>query len=192
MKDNFDYSEIIAAPDADEAGSKAAKECQNIGVYAVFPPQVRKGMDWNDVLQEMGTVDGHAELQKSLHLKTVAHEKEDARTIPEIENILEDLDEDPCKDLSLEHFPPILKQYIESICETTEAHPIMITMSVLCTISSFVGTKAYIPEGKLGFFQTLYPNLWSLCINQSGGFKSTALKKELEAILVPPKGAGSM
>lgn len=75
----------------------------------------------------------------------------------------------------MDQFPPILKTYIESLCETTEAHPIMIIMSVLCSISAMVGKKVYLPKGE--YFQNLYPNIWSLCITKSGGFKTTALNK---------------
>ena len=178
LKERFQYSEIIAAPDADEAGNKAAKECKSLGVYSIFPPMYEKGTDWNDVLR-LGKESAAEEFNKSLSLKGSDDQLEIAsKSIPEIENILNNLNEDPFKDFSLKNFPPVLREYIESICETTEAHPIMITMSVLSMISSFVGTRAYIPRGT--FFQTLYPNIWSLCINKSGGFKTTALNKGSE------------
>ena len=178
LRERFGYSEIVAAPDADEAGNKAAIECKSLGVYAIFPPMHEKGTDWNDVFR-LGKEAAVEEFNRSWALKGSDGPIESTtKSIPEIENILNNLDEDPFKDFSLEGFPTVLREYIDSICETTEAHPIMITMSVLCMISSFVGTRAYIPRG--AFFQTLYPNIWSLCINKSGGFKTTALNKGAE------------
>jgi len=179
LKERFEYSEIIGAPDADEAGNKAAKECKEIGIHSIFPPMDEEGNDWDDILKDLGKESAAEEFNKSLALKGSDDQLEIApKSIPEIENILNNLNEDPFKDFSLKNFPPVLREYIESICETTEAHPIMITMSALCMISSFVGTRAYIPRGT--FFQTLYPNIWSLCINKSGGFKTTALNKGAE------------
>ena len=184
LKDRFEYGEVIAAPDADHAGNEAAKKCKAIGVYSIFPPQMDKGSDWNDIHLELGVKGALEAFETSITLKeisTLSESEVSSQTIPEIEKILEHLDEDPCKDLSMEHFPPVLKQYIESICETTEAHPIMIIMSVLCSISAMLGKKVYIPKGE--YFQNLYPNIWSLCINKSGGFKSTALNKGSELAL---------
>lgn len=180
LKKRFDYSEIIAAPDADKAGDKVAKECQDMGVYPIFPPMEKKGNDWNDVLLKLGIEGAAEEFERSLAIKGHPLPKvvETTQDFPEIENILKDLDEDPFKDFSMENFPPVLRTYIQSICETTEAHPIMIVMSVLCTLSSLVGTKAYLPKGE--YFQALYANIWSLCINKSGGFKTTALNKGAE------------
>ncbi len=176
LKERFEYAEIIAAPDADNAGSEASKKCRAIGVYSIFPPHWDKGTDWNDLHLKLGVDGAFKEVEKSISIKNISALPEPSpERIPEIEEILEHLDEDPCKDLSMEHFPPVLRQYIESICDTTEAHPIMIIMSVLCSVSAFVGTKVYIPKG--AYFQDLYPNIWSLCINKSGGFKSTALNK---------------
>ena len=186
FRDRFVYAEVIAAPDADDAGNKAAKACKKIGVYPIFPPpsEHRKKTDWNDVYQNLGLKKSFEEFEKSIAIKEAAsltNSEASNKSIPEIEKILEHLDEDPCKDLSMEHFPPKLKHYIESICEMTQAHPIMIIMSVLCSISARIGKKVYIPKSE--YFQNLYPNIWSLCINKSGSFKSTALNKGSELAL---------
>ena len=180
MTEAFEYSEVIAAPDADEAGDKAAIECKKLGIYSIFPPKKKKGIDWNDIYQELGTEKALEEFEAALSLKNVLEQP-----IPEIQKILDQIEEDPCREFYMESFPPILRDYIESLCETTEAHPIMITMSVLCSISSMVGKKVYIPKnrGEDGYFQDLYPNIWSLCITKSGGFKTTALNKGAEIAL---------
>ena len=178
LKETFEYAEVIAAPDADQAGDTAAKTCKEIGIGAIFPPKTKKGADWNDVHLKSGLEISIADLMVALSIKKVVAEKKD---IQAIETILEKIDEDPCSGLSMEHFPPILRTYVESLCETTEAHPIMIIMSVLCSISAMVGKKVYLPKGE--YFQNLYPNIWSLCITKSGGFKSTALNKGSEIAL---------
>lgn len=177
LKETYDYAEVIAAPDADQVGSDAAKTCKRMGIGAIFPPKIKKGTDWNDVYLGNGMEGGIAELMLALSIKDVAEKKD----IQSIETILEKIDEDPCGGLSMDHFPPVLRAYVESLCETTEAHPIMVIMSVLCSISSIVGKKVYLPKGE--YFQNLYPNIWSLCITKSGGFKTTALNKGSEIAL---------
>lgn len=171
LKETYKYTEIIAAPDADQAGDGAAKACKEMGIGAIFPPKIKEGVDWNDVYLESGQEGSIADFMVAMSIKDVAEKKD----LQDIEAILEKIHEDPCSGLSMDQFPPILKTYIESLCETTEAHPIMIIMSVLCSISAMVGKKVYLPKGE--YFQNLYPNIWSLCITKSGGFKTTALNK---------------
>ena len=178
LKETFEYAEIIAAPDADQAGNGAAKKCKEIGIGAIFPPsRLQDGADWNDIYVKNGLERSIPEIVLALSRKKVADKKD----VKEIETILEKIEEDPCKGLSMEHFPPVLRTYVESLCETTEAHPIMIIMSVLCTISAMVGKRVYMQRGE--YFQNLYPNIWSLCITKSGGFKTTALNKGSEIAL---------
>jgi hypothetical protein len=180
LKEAFDCAEIIAAPDHDSAGNLAAKKCKEMGLGIIFPPKIeglKGGADWNDVCGEMGFEKALAELETAL----IFGKEADKKGGEELETILEKIDEDPCRRLSMENFPPILRTYVESLCETTEAHPIMIIMSVLCSISAMVGKKVYMPRGE--YFQNLYPNIWSLCITKSGGFKTTALNKGSEIAL---------
>ena len=177
LKEIFEDAEIIAAPDADQAGDGAAKTCKEIGIGAIFPPKIKEGADWNDVYLESSLEGSIADLRMSMSIKEISEKKE----IPEIKNILEEIEEDPCKDLSMESFPAVLRTYIESICETTEAHQIMVIMSVICSISAMIGKKIYMPRGE--YFQNLFANIWSLCITKSGGFKTTALNKGSEIAL---------
>ena len=171
LKETFEYAEVIAAPDADQAGDTAAKTCKEIGIGSIFPSKMKEGADWNDVYLESSLEGSIADFTVAMSIKELAEKKD----IQAIETILEKIDEDPCSGLSMEHFPPILRAYVESLCETTEAHPIMIIMSVLCSISAMIGKRAYMSKGE--YFQDLYPNIWSLCITKSGGFKTTALNK---------------
>lgn len=80
--------------------------------------------------------------------------------------------EEPCASFSTKDLPKQLHQYINSICETTDAHPIMITTSVLSSISGIIKKRLFIRD----YFQTLYPNLWMISVYKSGGFKSTAME----------------
>jgi len=88
----------------------------------------------------------------------------------------------PCGPFDTSCLPDSLASYINSICMTTEADPIIVTTAVLCMISSFMKRSHFIPEFDSSqtnpvYFQTLYPNLWCLNISRSGTFKSTALNK---------------
>jgi hypothetical protein len=181
LAEAFEYSEIIAAPDADEAGNKASIECKILGIHSIFPPMYEKGTDWNDVIR-LGNEAAAEEFNRSWVLKgSDGPSEKTTKSTPEIKNILERIEEDPCGGFSMQHFTPVLRTYVESLCETTEAHPIMIIMSVLCSISAMVGKRVYMPRGE--YFQNLYPNIWSLCITKSGGFKTTALNKGSEIAL---------
>jgi len=183
LKKRFLYSEIISTPDADESGNDAAKKCKEMGVDCIFPPQWKKGNDWSDVYLELGIQKALNEFENALAIQAFSScpSHETPKEIPEIKKILESLDDDPCQGLSMKHFPILLQDYIYGICNTTEAHPIMVILSVLCSISAMVGKKVYIPKGI--YFQNLYPNIWSICINKSGGFKTTALNKGSEIAL---------
>jgi len=169
LKKSHPHKKITIVADNDDIGLQKAKLASSqYGCGVVFPDFTQidnsHGMtDFNDLMAISG---------KEVVLSQLSH-----KPIKEVDlaSILDNLDEDPCKDLSMEHFPPVLKSYIEGLSETTEAHPIMIIMSVLCSISAMVGKKVYMPKGE--YFQDLYPNIWSLCINKSGGFKTTALNK---------------
>ena len=122
--------------------------------------------DFNDLLQSCGIHEVQRQLSQNISendLKKLA------------ESYLISKEEEPCDSFKLSALPPVLREYISSLCKTTNAHPIMVASSVLTMISAFVGTKIFIPEGE--YFQNLYPNLWILCIAKSGQFKTTALNK---------------
>lgn len=196
FREKYPEKEIIIAPDRPKSFTPsdpvniAVERCRDMGIdRVIYPLEMEKGDDWNDAVQAFSVEEIADDINRQLQEAKISKDEDvtevfvedSSQSIPEIENILENLDDDPCKDLSMEHFPPVLKTYIESICETTEAHPIMIVMSVICSISAMVGKKAYMPDNE--YFQNLYPNIWSLCITKSGGFKSTALNKGSEIAL---------
>ena len=179
IKEKYPSKKITLCADNDPVGIKKAQDVSkrfNCTIIAPqFPEDEKELSDFNDLF----CLKGKDELKRQL---LGNHEPKQA-SCEEIQNILETLDEDPCKELSMKDFPPVLKTYIESLSETTEAHPIMIIMSVICSISAMVGKRVYMKEGEGKTFQNLYPNIWSLCITKSGGFKTTALNKGSEIAL---------
>lgn len=82
--------------------------------------------------------------------------------------------EEPCGNFTTKYLPKILREYIDSICCQSDAHPIMITTSTLSSISGIIKKRLKIPKGE--YFQTLYANLWMISLYKSGGFKSTAME----------------
>lgn len=171
IKNKFPQATIVIAGDNDDVGQKKAIEVSNkFGCKTIFPSftkeNEREGYnDFNDLYQICGTY----ELQKQL--STIISDN-DLKKLAE--SYLLDKEE-PCESFKLSALPIPLREYIAIICKTTNAHPIMVTSSVLTMLSAFLGTKVFIPEGE--YFQNLYPNLWVLCIAKSGQFKTTALNK---------------
>lgn len=177
LKEKFPQNEIIIAGDNDEVGKqKANTAAKNFGCKSIFPefPEHKKFdangkayTDFNDLHQICGLDEVKKQL-RSIEIIKVAQ----ADQLRDLANILLKK-EDPCIDFSVDGLPITLGDYINAICKTTDAHPIMITMSVLTTISAFLGKRVSYPY----YFQPLYPNLWMLAIAKSGQFKSTALNK---------------
>ncbi len=87
-------------------------------------------------------------------------------------------EENPCKDFSLGLFPSCVKEYVCSITEHCEAHPITTLGSVLSITSSY-GSRCYVD-----YFRKLFPNTYQLNLKASGGGKSTALNKGAHYALI--------
>lgn len=172
---------ITIAADNDPVGKSAAIDAANrFGCHVTLPifaedrlyasndPEKKLYTDFNDLHSACGLEEVKKQLKNIIVLPS---QKDDLKCIAT--NLLKR--EDPFSSFSLDSLPEVLRNHVKSICETTSAHPIMITSSVLTTISAFMGKRFCIPEGD--FYQTLYPNLWILCIAGSGQFKTTALNK---------------
>lgn len=76
-------------------------------------------------------------------------------------------------------FPSLIKDYIDCVRAQTGCDEISATVNALSLISSVVQKSVCIPKNDLstnkeGYFQKLYPNLWMIEVNKSGGFKTTA------------------
>lgn len=76
-------------------------------------------------------------------------------------------------------FPSLIKDYIDCVRAQTGCDDISATVNALSLISSVIQKSVCIPKNDLssnkeGYFQKLYPNLWMIEVNKSGGFKTTA------------------
>ncbi len=118
-------------------------------------------------------VSGANEVQRQINPSVISTSSVNEKLKDLSYNLIEK--EEPCDCFLLSDLPKQIANYVNGICETTNAHPIMVTSSVLTTISAFLNKRVYIPEGE--YFQTLYANLWLLNVTKSGQFKSTALNK---------------
>lgn len=183
LKTIYPRHQITIAADDDSAtpdnpgktkAEEAAKKHNCTVVLPVFPeskkmaPGGKAYTDFNDLATVAGMEEVRRQLRKPIASASVSAEfKKLALNLSE--------KEEPCDCFSLDSFPKPLREYINAICETTEAHPIMVTSSVLATISGFMKHKLSIPEGE--YFQTLYPNIQVLNVTKSGDFKTTALNK---------------
>lgn len=88
----------------------------------------------------------------------------------------------PCGEYDTAYLPPLLKRFVDQTCSTTGASPITVLSVFLTVASGFTAGSVCIPEtdftrGIEGYFQRLYPNLWTLSVSRSGSFKTTALNK---------------
>lgn len=180
IRSKFPNNVIIIAGDNDPSphtGQKYANlAAQKYGCKTVFPqfPEKQKTdidgkpyTDFNDLHQLCGIDEVKRQLQGINTAPPTTHN--------ELRNLAETLltKKDPCIDFSLSSLPSALREYIESICKTTNADPMMITMAALTTISAFLCKRVSYPH----YFQPLHPNVWMLAIAKSGQFKTTALNK---------------
>jgi putative DNA primase/helicase len=178
LKQAFTKSAIIIAGDNDEVGiQKANAAAGAFQCRIIFPefPEDKKidshGKPYTD-FNDLHQICGLEEVKKQLdQVHTIVSAPEALKNIAE-ESLKID---EPCATFSPNLLPPILCDYINSICATTRAHPIMVTSAVLGMISAFIGRRVFISEDK--YFQVLYPNIWMINITYSGQFKSTALNK---------------
>jgi len=167
----YPEAQIVIAGDSDDVGKEkaedAAKKWRCSFVIPSFQQELisKDNTDFNDLYHACGI----GEVQKQLNLN-VPDVNLQTLTSGRLGNETE-----PCADFKISHLPLPLQEYIAALCKTTNAHPIMLTSSVLTMVSAFVGTKVFMANGV--YYQDLYPNLWILCIAKSGQYKSTALTK---------------
>jgi len=89
------------------------------------------------------------------------------------ENILKN--QQPCGAFDLGIMPDNIRLYVESICRSTDAAPVLVLMAVLSSLSARIGRRIYLPESE--YFNKLFCNIWVLVLSLSGAFKTTALNK---------------
>lgn len=173
------HIEIIIAADNDEAGlSKAEYACSLYNCSYIKPNDFK---DFNDMACELGIEAVRVYIEKEVsRLKsetpggkinmistTLSHETQKSMADLFNWNVTT-----PAAGFSLECFPDPLRNYIEDICKNSAAVDIITTMSLLSTLSAFIGTTAQHP---LSAGTSLYSNFYALCITESANFKSTSL-----------------
>ena len=162
---------IHIAADNDKTGLEYANIARKMYGCSIISPTFKEPnthlTDWND----FHCLYGIEEMRKqfsSFHKKS---QDDVQNNIDMAQRLVGDL-ENPCKDFFSHLLPVSLQKYLMDIQKTTDAHPLMITASILGMMSSYIGKKVYI-----NYFSRLYPNLWMVCISDSGNFKTTALNK---------------
>jgi hypothetical protein len=175
IHNKFTSCEFIIASDDDSVGRKAAEEAASkFGGKVTYPEcDEGKGKDFNDVHMSRSLAEVRRQLGNFISFESDIVKA--AKLAGEYLQI-----KDPCADFDIEALPPILKNLTKSICETTSAHPIIITGSLIATASGFIKTRYYFPQVSYetdGFFDATYTNIWTLCVAPSGNFKSTAMRK---------------
>jgi len=81
----------------------------------------------------------------------------------------------PCDDYNPSNLPPMISGYLQDLRDYNPGgEPIMFVHSILCGISSMIGTRARVRH----YAGWLYPNIWCLSISGSGTFKSTVIDSE--------------
>lgn len=163
-KDTFDVTENIVRLSQDSQGLQLAYE------YATVEAEMEKHYN---VQQEEIEKSKKATQDLKDDIENADKEFNAEFSIPDMKQVVKE--KDICEDFNVESLPSVMRKYIEDICKTTEAHPIMVASSVLTMLSGFMGTRVFLPEGV--YYQNLYPNLWMLNITKSGSFKSSALSK---------------
>lgn len=168
IKRMYPNKKIYIATDNDDVGQKIAVSCYKMyGTPSIIPsfdnPEYN---DWNDYhclygIEKMKGIifEFHNKAQEILN-----------RDLDAVRRIVEG--GDPSEDFSLYDLPQLLRTYIQELSKTTDAHPLMLTMSVFGMMSSHFGKKIYFDH-----HSRLYPNIWSVCVSESGSFKTTALQK---------------
>jgi phage/plasmid primase-like uncharacterized protein len=176
LRNKYPNSNLIIAGDNDineedinygrDAAMAAAKKH---GCFVTIPEAIDgKSTDFNDVHKNLSLEEVKKQLKNIIKVQTQEDELSELAAKLSKKN-------NPSESFQLSLLPPILRNYVSEICETTNAHPLMITCAVLTTISVFMKKRFFI-----NYYQVLYPNLWLLCIAGSGQFKTTALSRGLK------------
>lgn len=86
-------------------------------------------------------------------------------------------EENPCDKFSIDLLPERLKNYLLPLCKENAGHPILLTMSAISSVSAVMGPHMCIPWwGGLN----LYPNIWAICVADSGQYKTTSMNASNE------------
>ena len=192
IKKKYPTCTIIIAGDDDAdktpnvGKEKAYAAAKRVGCSVVFPlfPE-EKSRDSNDKrytdFNDLHQVCGLRETRKQL-MNFETPESEQSRILRHIQKYRGGID--PCAGWCVEDLPGGLREFVQAVGRTTNAHPIMVASSALCTVSAFVGKRMYVAQGdrRTGFWQKTFANLWVLNVAGSGQYKSTAMEHALKIV----------
>ena len=88
-----------------------------------------------------------------------------------ISKVLEEREEP--EDFDDKYLPAVLRQFSQETSQLTEAAPVIIMSTCLAAMGAAAQLNLQIREPN--YFVSLYPNIWTLSIAESGSFKTTAL-----------------
>jgi len=165
---------IVIAADNDKQGLGSARKVAEAWNCMVAIPvsNIREYKDFNDLHQAEGLIP-----IRTILLGSIKTHKDTRAVSPTKSNdtfmraMAWNLDE-PCADFKFDYFPDELRAYSEHLCGATCAHPIIVTVSLLATLSGFMANRFY---HNFGSNIKLYSNFWSVCIAPSGTLKSTGM-----------------
>ena len=123
--------------------------------------------DFNDLYTVMGQNETRMQLEQ----------RKEIRDTPTTEKKRRFITDDPCADFNLDMSPTVLGDFVREQAKHTNAHPVIIFSSALCSVAAIIGRRIYVPGSNDEFFQDLYPNLWCISVAESGQYKTTALNK---------------
>jgi len=158
-----------------------------------FIPTLGFKIDANRALQQ-GQLDEWIQSLRPVQWEEVKQNKNPTGNFQEIKvgvdqskKILEDLSHNILakqtplnQKFNLDLVPPSIRDYILELSKTTDAEPVTLLMSFIVSFSVVSRHKIYFEskmESANGYFQRLYANIWSIVLNGSGQFKTTALKR---------------
>lgn len=166
---------------------KAVKSVENCSfIYPIFKQGKDKDdngdcyKDFNDLMIVEGKEEAARQLTNAMEQQPKSGQESTGTATITVQNELKKLastlleKEEPCANFSTKDLPRILREYIDSLCIQSDAHPIMTTTATISSLSGIIKKKIFIPKGE--YFQKLYANVWLLNLYKSGGFKSTAME----------------
>ena len=172
---------VILLPDRDTPGNAYVNKIASalygkVGKIKIIKlPGLKEGGDIIDWAKREGN-----DKAKLIELVKAAPEWQPPKEVEVADNKEPDTDT-PIIDLDYDSLPSFLKGLLDLISPTTLAPDEFIVTSLLSSMSSVIGTRAFLQFGRRIF----YPSIWSMIIAPSSdSFKSTAIREARSFILM--------
>lgn len=172
---NFNYAEMIPAPDHDSAGNKASRDCKEIG-EPVFPPKIEGitgGTDWNDILVAHGVSKSLEILKESLEIREQAIEANSLYN--HAETVWQSMDEDEkkhtpiLKPYPLTVFPESIGNLAQEIVQKIQVTPEIVGGCLLSALSLAIQGFGNLRVGT----QDIAPTIFTIIVAESGERKTS-------------------